>query len=249
MTVHDFLENISDFDDLSKKEQVKLLAFFHCVENSKQHFKTNEITLEFEKNSLPKPSNISAEITRLKKAKPKILIETKEGISFHRTARKVLEEAFLEKKHKKEVSNTLRNLIIELSGIEQKNYLEEAISCFEIKSFRASIIMTWLLTIDIIYEFILIPENLIAFNSAIQSHGRYKKIIITKKDDFSNIKETDFIELLRVAKLITNDIRKVLDEKLGIRNSCAHPNSMKILDYKAIGYIQDLVINVIKKYQ
>ena len=249
MTVHDFLENISDFDSLTKKEQVKLIAFFYCVENKKQHFKANDITKEFEKNSLLKPSNISAEIIRLKKSKPTILIENKDGFSFHRTAKKELEETYLGVTHKLDVSNTLRDLIAELNGNEQKKYLEEAISCFEIKSFRASIIMTWLLAIDVIYEFVLLPKNLSSFNSAIQTHGKYKKITIVSKDDFSNIKESDFIELLRVAKLITNDTRKILDEKLGVRNSCAHPNSMEILDYKAIGFIQDLVINVIKKYQ
>ena len=249
MTVHDFLENITDFDDLTKKEQVKLIAFFHCVENKKQHFTANDIKKEFESNSLLTPSNISAEITRLKKSKPIILIETKEGFSFHRTAKKELGETFLGTTHKRDVSNSLRDLISELNGDEQKNYLEEAISCFEIKSFRASIIMTWLLAIDVIYEFVLLTKNLSAFNSAIQTHGKYKKITVVSKDDFSNIKESDFIELLRVAKLITNDTRKILDEKLGVRNSCAHPNSMKILDYKAIGFIQDLVINIIKKYQ
>ncbi|MGY5353616.1 hypothetical protein [Wenyingzhuangia sp. IMCC45467] len=249
MTVHDFLESVSDFDSLTKKEQVKLIAFFHCVENEKQYFKANDITKEFEINALLKPSNISAEITRLKKSKPTILIESKQGFAFHRTAKKELEETYLAVKHKRDVSNTLRDLITELTGNEQKKYLEEAISCFEIKSFRASIIMTWLLAMDIMYEYILNPKNLTIFNSAIQTHGKYKKIKINSKDDFSSIKESDFIELLRVSKIITNDTRKILDEKLGVRNSCAHPNSMKILDYKAIGYIQDLVINVIKKYQ
>lgn len=249
MTVHDLLETVSDFDNQTKKDQVKLIAFFFCVENNKQFFKINDISNEFEKNSLTKPSNISSEISRLKKSKPKILIETKEGLSFHRTAKKELDDTYLGIKHKREVSNTLRDLIIELTGSEQKKYLEEAISCFEIKAFRASIIMTWLLAMDVIYEFILIPKNLTVFNLAIQTHGKYKKITISIKDDFSNIKESDFIELLRVSKLTTNDVRKILDEKLGVRNSCAHPNTIEILDYKAIGFIQDLVTNVVKKYQ
>lgn len=249
MTVQDLLENVSDFDSLIKKEQVKLIAFFHCVENSKQYFRANDITQEFEKNALLKPSNISAEITRLKKSKPTILVETKDGITFHRTAKKELEEQHLGIKHKRDVSETLRELLSELSCEEQKKFLEEAINCFEIKSFRASIIMSWLLAMDVLFEFVLIPKNLGIFNSAIQVHGKYKKITVNSKDDYSNIKESDFIELLRVSKLITNDTRKILDEKLGVRNSCAHPNSMKILDYKAIGFIQDLVKNVINKYQ
>lgn len=249
MTVHDFLENTADFETLTQKEQVKLIAFFHCVENKKQFFNTNDILQEFENNALPAPTNIWTEIARLKKLKPPILIKANEGFTFHRSAKKSLDETYLGLKHKRNVSENLRALISELNKEEQKKYLEEAISCFEIKSFRASIIMTWLLAMDVLYEFVLLSKNLNPFNSAIQSHGKYKKITVTSKDDFSNIKEADFIEILRVSKLITNDTRKILDEKLGIRNSCAHPNSIEILDYKAIGFIQDLIFNIIKKYQ
>lgn len=248
MKVEDLLDQVENFDLLTKKDQVKLIAYFYCIENNVTSFNQNNVRNEFLKHSLAIP-NISREITTLKTEKPVTLLDRKEGFSFHRSIKKQLDDIYLELKHKKEVSQTLRNLIPELKGNEQRKYLEEAISCFEIKSFRASILMTWLLTVDTIYEYIFLPSNLSIFNQAIQSHGKYKKTVITSKDHFSDIKEGDFIELLRVSKIISNDVRKILDEKLGIRNSCAHPNSVVILDYKAINFIQDLVINVIKKYQ
>ena len=96
--------------------------------------------------------------------------------------------------------------------------------------------MSWLLAIDTIYEFVL-KNKLTEFNNAIQTHGKYKKIIITNKDNFSDIKESDFIELLRVAKIISNDTRKILDEKLAFRNTCAHPNTVIIKESKAISFI------------
>lgn len=247
MTVSELLDLVDDFENLIQKEQVKLLAFFHCIEYSKDYFSTSDIRAEFEKHSLSLPTNIHNEILRLKKEKPAILISNKQGLSFQRKAKKNLEELYLGKSHKREVSVTLRDLLEHVNGNEQKVFLEEAITCFEVKAFRASIIMVWLLTIDTLYEFILKPANLSKFNNAIQIHGKYKKITIVKKDDFNDIKESDFIELLRVAKIISNDIRKILDEKLGIRNSSAHPNTLKIEDYKAIAFIQDLVKNVIEK--
>jgi hypothetical protein len=249
LTVNELLNRVTDFDDLTQKEQVKLVSFFHCVEHDKERFNQSDIKNEFDKHKLFQPSNLSREFSNLSKTKPPIFVSNGKGIAFHRTAKKNLEESFLGLKHRQDVSIVLRELLDKVSGNEQKMFLEEAISCFEIKSFRAAIILTWLLTIDTLYEFILRPKNLSNFNLAIQKHGKYKKIKIINKDDFSEIKESDFIELMRVAKLISNDRRKILDEKLGIRNSCAHPNSILIKEYKAIAFIQDLVTNIILKFQ
>lgn len=247
MKVAELIELVDNFELLTQKEQVKLISFFHCTEYTKEYFTSSDIRKEFEKQLLSIPANVSSEIAKLKKEKPAVLLSSKQGLSFHRKAKKDLEEIYLGSTHKREVSQTLRDLVVNINGNEQKAFLEEAITCFEVKSFRASIILTWLLTVDILYEFILKPANLSVFNNAIQTHGKYKKLTIINKDNFGDIKESDFIELLRVAKLISNDIRKVLDEKLGIRNSCAHPNTLIIEDYKAIGFIQDLVKNVIEK--
>ncbi|WP_439473701.1 hypothetical protein [Algoriphagus formosus] len=249
MTVNELIELTADFEHLPQKEQIKLMAWFFCVEHSREYFETKEIKEEFDRQNLVAPAGISSLVPQMRKGKPPVFVNSKKGNSIHRTVKKELEEQYLGTTHKKEVSQSLRDLLGDVKGATQKLFLEEAISCFEIKSYRASIILSWLLTMDILYDFVLIPTNLTTFNQAIQSHGKYKKITISKKEDFSDIKESDFIELLRIARFISNDSRKILDEKLGIRNSCAHPNSILILDYKAIGFIQDLVKNIIKNYQ
>lgn len=249
MTVDDFLNATSDFDSLNQKDQVKLICFFYLVESELDNFQVKHITKAFEDHGLGKPTGLSSRISELTKGRPPILIKTKQGYEFHRTAKKELESEFLKSTHTQETSITLRDLLNDLKGDEQKRFLEEAISCFEIKSYRASVIMTWLLTIDVIYEYILIPVNLVKFNQAIQSHGKYRRVIVTQKSDFSGIKESAFIEIFRVSRLIDNDARKILDQKLGIRNSSAHPNTIEILDYTAIEFIQSLVKNIIKTYQ
>jgi hypothetical protein len=71
---------------------------------------------------------------------------------------------------------------------------------------------------------------------------------ITKIDDFSEIPEKIFIDIARSAKIISNDVRKILDVKLGIRNSCGHPSGITISEVKATDFIQDLVENVVIKF-
>jgi len=55
-------------------------------------------------------------------------------------------------------------------------------------------------------------------------------------------------DILRAGGVITNDVRKILDEKLGFRNTCAHPNDIVIPDSKVLSAIEDLVYNVVLKY-
>ena len=66
---------------------------------------------------------------------------------------------------------------------------------------------------------------------------------------FSDIKESVFIEVCRSSNVITNDVRKILDEKLGIRNTAAHPSTVKIHESKVVNFVEDLVDNIIIKYE
>jgi len=175
-----------------------------------------------------------------------VFIRHKNGYVFHRDAFRILERKFSESKPKRKTLKTLRDLLKKINDKNKKEFLEEAVSCYEIKAYRASIIMTWLLVMDHLYEYVF-HKKLSDFNVAL-----YKKKLkiqnVTKKDDFLEIKESTFIEICRSAGIITNDSKKILDEKLGIRNSCAHPNDTVIKESKATYYIEDLIYNIILKY-
>jgi len=199
------------------------------------------------KEGLKEPSNINREFSNLTSIKPPIFLKRKDGYIFERDAKNKMVGVYLGGQNVSRVSTTLRSLPSKLTSNQQKIFLEECILCFEIGAYRSSVVMCWLLTIDTIYEYIL-KYKMSEFNAAVQLHGKYKKLTIASKDDFNDIKESDFIELLRVSKLISNDTRKILDEKLHFRNTCAHPNSIVIKDSKAIAFIEDLVENIIQKY-
>ena len=67
-------------------------------------------------------------------------------------------------------------------------------------------------------------------------------------DDFSvDLKESEVLEIAKAANAITNDIYKVLEPKLGRRNSAAHPSSVTIGPLQMEEFIDDLVTNVILK--
>jgi hypothetical protein len=148
-----------------------------------------------------------------------------------------------------QTSATLRGLEYKMPDGAPKDFLKETIDCFESGANRATIIMAWILAMSSMFSYIL-NNKLPDFNAALaQNTDKSIKVkTITQRDDFAEIKESKFIELCRIAKIISNDVRKILDQKLDIRNSCAHPSGIKINKTKVIDFVEDLVDNVVLKY-
>jgi len=67
-------------------------------------------------------------------------------------------------------------------------------------------------------------------------------------DDFAEeLKELKVIEICNSAGILTKDMHRILAEKLGRRNSAAHPSSVEIKQLQAEEFIDDLITNVVLK--
>lgn len=77
------LGNLPGFFDLTKKEQIKFLAYFHTLIYEVQNFSISDIKDIFERFGLPEPSNISREIVPLTKGKIPVFVKNKFGYTIH----------------------------------------------------------------------------------------------------------------------------------------------------------------------
>jgi hypothetical protein len=148
-----------------------------------------------------------------------------------------------------QTSAALRKLEAKLPSGREKGFLTETIDCFEAGANRATIIMCWILAVDHLYDYTF-QHHLAGFNIELAkvTDKRIKITRIQDRDDFGEIPESKFIELLRASSIISNDVRKILEEKLGVRNSCVHPSGILIKPSKVIEFVDDLVENVVLKY-
>jgi hypothetical protein len=145
------------------------------------------------------------------------------------------------------VEPEIASLVEQVKRAGSKSFLEEAHLCLRANAPRAAIVMTWTAVMDHLYDYVL-KNKLTAFNVELAKKG-WKLTAIISKDDFSEIKkEKDFIEICRAANVFNNDVRKILDEKLGIRNTAGHPSTVTVRGNKAASFIEDLVENVILKF-
>lgn len=247
-----FITLIPDMDNLNSSDIIDYFVFFHTVNLGNSSIKPSDITGYFEELGLVPYSNPSAYLSRnaakKKGAKPKYL-KKPTGYVLERSKEKELSQSLNTSPGKVETSNLLRDLLAKIGDKNENSFLEEAIKCYETNCKRAAIVLVWLLTIDHIQKYIYKHER-ISFNAVLAKNTdkRIKITAITKYDDFSEIPEGKFIEFCRSAKIISNDVRKILEQKLGTRNTAAHPASVSISDVKATDFIIDLVENVLLKY-
>jgi hypothetical protein len=110
--------------------------------------------------------------------------------------------------------------------------------------------MCWILALDHLIDYVM-NKHAAAFDKvlAVNTGKRVKVTSIKSRDDYGDIPEGKLIEFMRSAGAISNDVRKILEEKLGTRNSCAHPSSIAIKRTKVIDFVEDLITNVVLKYK
>lgn len=246
--MEDFIQKVQDFNKLQPSELIDYFAYYLINFNQSSSVRAKDILKCFATLNLPPYSNIPrylSENSKKVKGKTQKYIKKDSSYVLSRYQSDFISKNVILDAPKVEISKTLRDLSITLQNQSEKEFLEEAIKTFEIEAYQASVIMVWLLTLDHIYEYVL-ANKLPEFITALRRINI--NTVINSKDDFGDIKEVKFIEACRVAGIISNDVKKILDTKLGIRNSYAHPSTVQLPKSKALEFIEDLVNNVILKY-
>jgi hypothetical protein len=248
-----FVDNVANFFELKSSDQIDYFVYYITVEKGNISTQATAIRDCFLNLDLNPYSNISQYLInniRGKEKNPPKFLRIKNGFQLHRNLKTNIEASIEKRPIKAKISNDLRQLLSHIKNPNENDFLTEAINCFEISAYRASIVMVWNLTIDHIYEYIL-KHDLPNFNAALAKNTdkRVKISSVSTKDDFSEIPENKFIEFCKSANIISNDVRKILDAKLGIRNSSAHPSNIRVGENKATEFIEDLINNVIIKFK
>jgi hypothetical protein len=247
--VNRFYNSIKDADSAKVGDLIDLFAYYLTEEAGEQAATAKSVDECFRLCSLNVPARTAPHLSESARPEAKKFIKVVGGYKLQRHYCDLLKIRLGIERVAMETSSELRALEAKLAEGPKKQFLSETVDCFEVKAYRAAIIMCWILVLDHLYEFIMKNQQK-AFNDEL-SKVKDKRVKVTEiqvRDDFNDIPEGKFIELLRAAGIVSNDVRKILDEKLGTRNSCAHPSGIQIKRSKAIDFIEDLVENVILKY-
>jgi hypothetical protein len=150
-----------------------------------------------------------------------------------------------------EIEKLLLALSAQVPDVAEREFLDEALKCYQADAPRAAIVMCWNLAYDHLLTYIL-SHRLAEFNARWpkthpKRHEQSRVKTIANRDDFSELKESEVLLICRSASIVSGDVYRILDEKLGKRNSAAHPSGIRIGKLQAENFIDEIVKNVVLK--
>jgi hypothetical protein len=140
--------------------------------------------------------------------------------------------------------------LAELPGLISKEgerqFMQETLICYRNGAFRASIVMAWNLAYDHLLNWVLSDSaRLNGFNLGIGKRCPKKSLVITSREDFEELKEDEVIDIASGLPGVTSNMKKLLKEKLGRRNTYAHPSTLVVSKPQVDDMITDLVQNIV----
>jgi hypothetical protein len=234
----------------SHSEKIKLFGWYLHVHRRVAHFQPADIKGLYEKLHMAAPT-FGGYFQQLMREGS--LLKNSSGYRLENRIREALDTQYGMRDVTIQVTQLLASLPDKIPDLAERTFLNEALICFRHGAFRAAVVMTWNLAYHHLCDYAL-RKHLTDFNDRwfIVYPGHHNKRpgrkTIAKMDDFAEeLMESEVIEICNSAGIITNDIRKILSQKLGRRNSAAHPSSVSIGQLQAEDFIDDLIKNVVLK--
>lgn len=143
-------------------------------------------------------------------------------------------------------ATALRKLLPKIKSEKNREFLAEAVSCFEHKNLRAASVLAWIGAVSLLYDHVF-QHALAKVNAEwIKRHVKNKPVVTI--DDFSDIKEFDFLDLIETAGVIGKNVKLELKQCLQFRNGCGHPNNLVVGETRVASHIETLINNVYQKF-
>jgi hypothetical protein len=144
------------------------------------------------------------------------------------------------------VVSGLRKQLPSIASETTRTFVEEAVKCLEAKLYRSAIVTSWVGAIAVLYDAV-VALHLSAFNAEASKRDSKWRPAKTA-DDFSRMKEFDFLQILPAISVIGKNVKDELEVCLKLRNGCGHPNSLVVGEHKASAHVETLIQNVFAKF-
>jgi hypothetical protein len=249
MELAELKDSIPGLNAKGHSDKIKIFGWFLHTYGGKEHFHPVDIKACYSKLHHDEPDSFGGYFKNL--VDRKSLLKTAAGYRLSAAARDALRSSFVPAGYKVQVTGLLKALPAQIPDLAERTYLDEALICYENGAFRAAIVMTWNLAYHHLCDYV-IKHKLAEFNArwTFKYPGQHKnatKTIAVIDDFMAELKEAEMITICKDAGIITKDVWKIMDEKLGKRNSAAHASSVAIGQLQTDAFIDDLVKNVVLK--
>ena len=144
------------------------------------------------------------------------------------------------------VATDLRALLAKISNADTQQFVEEAVQCYELEFYRSAVVMSWLAAMHVLKNEIH-NKHLAAFNAeAKRVDAKWKDATTT--DELGLMKERNFLDRIAAISVIGKNVKVELQACLDRRNSCGHPNSLKVGPNAVANHLEILLLNVFQRF-
>jgi hypothetical protein len=247
MDVNDFIRRIPAFASKNHPEKIKTFGWFLHTHASRDRFSAADIRHCYENAHLDQPANMNRFVDSLAEKKPPELLKDARGYRLAQTVRERFDRELGKAESVVVVEKMLTDLPGKIADESERLFLAEALVCYRHRAFRAAIVMVWNLAYDHLARWVLADvQRLADFNAGIVRRNTKKAHVrIVKREDFEELKEDETIDIASGLPGLSGGIKKLLKEKLGRRNTYAHPSMLTIERAQVDDMITDLVNNVV----
>lgn len=150
------------------------------------------------------------------------------------------------------VASDLRKEANIISSATTREFVLEAIDCFEYGLYRGASVLSWVGAMSVLHRHLLSnPALLASFNN--EASQRFSKSSkwqrpVKSEDDFGQIGEADQLLVMEKISMIGKNVRQELVKCLDLRNGCGHPNTLVVGENRTAAHLETLIQNVFRQY-
>lgn len=141
--------------------------------------------------------------------------------------------------------------VSKISAPEVRAFVEEAVACCQQRLYRAAVVLSWTGAVGVLYDHV-VKTSLAQFNAEAQRRfppqHRSPWRVAQSRDDLAEMKESDFLDVLRAISVLGKSAKQELQAALTLRNGCGHPNSLALAEAKVLAHVETLILNVFSKF-
>ena len=177
VTIEDFAASVPNFGDISHADRIRLFAWFLHVHARLDTFSGADISRCYDALHLAPPTSVGPFLTAMVKKRPPELLKDRNGFRLERRLRELYDGKYGRRASTIVVDALLSDLSEKISDAAERGYLDEALKCFRVGAFRASIVMAWNLAYDHLCRWVFEEASpaLQSTTPEIISQGRYQQ--------------------------------------------------------------------------
>jgi len=243
----EFVRQLSGLVSKSHSERIKLFGWFLHAHGGKDRFSVSDVRTCYNTVHIELPANLNRSVEALTEKVPPDLLRDRAGYRLAHSVREQLDRTLGKSETVVVVERMLSDLPGKIADESERLFLAETLTCYRNGALRATIVMAWNLAYDHLARWVLADSaRLASFNNGIAKRNpRKAHVVVSTRQDFEELKEDEAIDIAANLPGITGGIKRILKEKLGRRNTYAHPSTLRVERAQVDDMITDLVNNVV----